>query len=106
MILEAIREVKRMGLRKDLKALYDAHMKQVRDGHARDEYVYDEGLAAGEAIGEARGEERGRLEGRDEGIRILIKDNQDAGVGEEEIVKKLQKYYSISKEEAIESLKK
>ena len=44
-----------MGLGKDLKALYEAHMKQVRDRNARDAYVYDEGVAAGELKGELRG---------------------------------------------------
>ena len=48
-VLEAIREVKLMGLGKDLIALYDAHMKQVRDRNARDAYVYDEGVAEGRA---------------------------------------------------------
>lgn len=47
-IAEAIREVKEMRLGKTLKALYDAHMKQIRDRNARDDYVRMEGLAAGE----------------------------------------------------------
>ena len=47
-ILEAIREVKRMSLGRSLKAVYEAHMKQIRDQNARDDYVRDEGIAIGE----------------------------------------------------------
>ena len=47
-VLAAIREVKLMNLGKGLRALYEAHMKEVRDRNARDEYVWDEGKAAGE----------------------------------------------------------
>jgi len=36
-----------MGFVKNLKVLYDAHMKQVRDRNAEDVYVYDQGLEAG-----------------------------------------------------------
>ena len=95
-----------MSLGRDLKALYDAHMKQIRDRNARDAYVYDEGVAAGEERGRSEGRLEGRLEGRDEGIRILIKDNLDAGVDEKDIVKKLQKYYSMSEQEALECVRK
>ena len=52
-ILAAIREVKVMGLGKNLWMLYEAHMKEIRDRNAREEYVFDEGLAAGKAEGKA-----------------------------------------------------
>ena len=52
-ILAAIREVKVMRLGKNLRALYEAHMKQIRDRKAEDAYVYDQGVAAGEAVGRA-----------------------------------------------------
>ena len=48
-VLAAIREVKVMGLGKNLRLLYEAHMKEIRDRNARDEYVYDEGWAGGKA---------------------------------------------------------
>ena len=35
-IADAIREVREMRLGKTLKALYDAHMKQIRDRNARE----------------------------------------------------------------------
>ncbi|MCH5250631.1 MAG: hypothetical protein J1E98_11890 [Lachnospiraceae bacterium] len=47
-IVEAIREVRTMGLGRTLKALYDAHMKDIRDRNARDDYVKMEGRAEGE----------------------------------------------------------
>lgn len=48
-ILEAIREVKVMSLRKDMRALYEAHVKEMRDRHAREDYVRAEGKAEGKA---------------------------------------------------------
>ena len=42
-IIEAINEVRTMRLSKTLKALYDGHMKQIRDRNARDDYVRSEG---------------------------------------------------------------
>lgn len=53
-IAEAIREVREMGLGKTLKVLYDAHMKEIRDRNARDDYVRMEGLETGRAEGEDR----------------------------------------------------
>ena len=50
-ILEAIKEIKQMSLSKGLRALYDAHMKEIRDRNARDDYVRDEGIVIGEARG-------------------------------------------------------
>ena len=46
-ILEAIKEVRIMSLGKTMRALYEGHMKQVRDQYARDEYVRTEGLQQG-----------------------------------------------------------
>ena len=59
-ILEAIKEVRLMGMSKTLKMLHDAHMKERRDQNARDDYVRNEGRL--------EGREEGRLEGRIEGI--------------------------------------
>ena len=52
-ILEAIKEVRLMGLGRVLKAVYDDHMKQIRDQNARDDYVREEGRAEGKAEGKA-----------------------------------------------------
>ena len=47
-VLTEKREIKLMNLGKGLRAMYEAHMKEVRDRNARDEYVWDEGRAEGE----------------------------------------------------------
>ena len=60
-ILAALREVKVMGLGKNMRALYEQRMKEIRDQKARDGYMYDEGLTAGEEIGKQMGEEMGRM---------------------------------------------
>ncbi len=52
-ILEAIEEVKAMSLRKGLRALYEAHLKEMRDRMAREDYVRGEGREAGKAEGKA-----------------------------------------------------
>lgn len=48
-ILAAVREVKVMSLRKNIRALYEAHMKEIRDRNAREDYVRAEGKAEGKA---------------------------------------------------------
>ncbi len=66
-ILEAMREVRIMGLGRSLRMLYEMRMKEIRDRKAEDDYVRDEGIAIGEArgieIGEARGIEIGEARG-------------------------------------------
>ena len=47
-IMEAIKEARTMRLGKTLRVLYDAHMKQIRDRNARDDYVRMEGRSEGE----------------------------------------------------------
>ena len=49
-ILEAIKEVRVMGLGRVLKALYDDHLKQIRDQNARDDYVREEGIRKGREL--------------------------------------------------------
>lgn len=71
-ILEAIREVRTMGLSRRLRLRYEAHLKQVRDEKAWKKYEREEarkeGLAEGHAEGHAKGLARGRAEGRAEGL--------------------------------------
>ena len=54
-IIEAVREVRTMRLGKMFRLLHDAHMKQIRDRNARDDYVRMEGLKEGHAEGLASG---------------------------------------------------
>lgn len=57
-IIEAVREVRTMRLGKMFRLLHDAHMKQIRDRNARDDYVRMEGLKEGHAEGLASGEDK------------------------------------------------
>ena len=70
-ILEAIKEVRIMNLGKTMRALYEGHMKQIRDQYARDEYVRTEGIEQGMEQGIEQGMEQvNRLNLR------LIEDNR------------------------------
>lgn len=44
----AIEEVKKMSLSERMRARYEAHMKDVRDRNAREDYVRKEGIEQGE----------------------------------------------------------
>ena len=46
-IAEAMREMKAMSLRKSLRAIHEARLKEIRDRNARDDYVRMEGKAEG-----------------------------------------------------------
>ena len=58
-ILEAIKEVRIMGLGKHLRLLYEAHLKEVRDKAAREDYVRREGWNAGHSEGRSKGRSEG-----------------------------------------------
>ena len=62
-VLEAIEEVRRMSLGKGLRALYEAHLKEVRDRWAREDYVRMEGEEKGRAEGRAEGKAEGEALG-------------------------------------------
>lgn len=57
-IIEAIKEIRIMGLGRIFKAPHDAHMKEIRDRNARDDYVRMEGRASGLAEGLTAGEDK------------------------------------------------
>ncbi|MCM1560837.1 MAG: Rpn family recombination-promoting nuclease/putative transposase [Butyrivibrio sp.] len=67
-IVEAVKEVKVMSLRKDLRALYEGHMREIRDRYARDDYVREEG----EAVGRVKGKAEGKVEGKAEDVLQLL----------------------------------
>lgn len=71
-ILEAIREVRVMGLSKRLRLHYEAYLKQVRDERAWKAYEREEarreGLAEGRMEGHTEGRAEGLAEGRAEGL--------------------------------------
>lgn len=52
-IREAIGAIKEMSLRKNLRYLYEAHMKSIRDRRAEDAYIREVGMAEGKAEAKA-----------------------------------------------------
>ena len=89
-ILEAIREIKLASAGKAIRAMYDAHMKEIRDRNAREDYVRDEGRTEGEAIGEARGEARGRAMGELRKVISLVRKKAAKDMLPEEIADMLE----------------
>ena len=53
-ILEEIKEVRVMSLRKNLKLMHEARLKEIRDRDAREDYVRKEGWNEGRSEGEDR----------------------------------------------------
>lgn len=97
-ILEAISEVRTMSLAKTLRVLHDAHMKEIRDRNARDDYVRNEGLMQGRA----EGREEGREEGENRLNRLyllLIADNRqedlERAAKDKQVREQLYKEYNI-----------
>ena len=84
-ILEAIREIKLANAGKVIRAMYDAHMKEIRDRDARDDYVREEGRTAGEAIGEARGRAEGFTAGELQKLISQVRKKAAKGMAPEEI---------------------
>ncbi len=80
-ILEAIEEVKAMSLRKGLRALYEARLKEMRDRMAREDYVRGEGREAGKAEGMAEGKAEGRAEGKAEDVLRLLEEKGSVSPG-------------------------
>ena len=82
-ILEAIREVRGMSLKKTLRALHEARLKEIRDRNAREDYVRNEGWNAGLNEGLREGEDKlNRLnasliaDNRLEDLERAIQDNE------------------------------
>lgn len=97
-ILEAIREVRGMSLKKTLRALHEARLKEIRDRNAREDYVRSEGWNAGrnEGLSEgiSEGEDRlNRLNGS------LIADNRledlERAIKDKEYREQLYKQYGL-----------
>ncbi|MCI9142047.1 MAG: Rpn family recombination-promoting nuclease/putative transposase [Lachnospiraceae bacterium] len=84
-ILEAIREIKLANAGKVIRAMYDAHMKEIRDRDARDDYVREEGRTEGEAIGEARGRAEGLTAGELQKLISQVRKKTAKGMAPEEI---------------------
>ncbi|MCI5713146.1 MAG: hypothetical protein MR324_08465 [Lachnospiraceae bacterium] len=82
----AIEEVKKMSLSEHMRTRYEAHMKEIRDQNAREDYVRQQGI------------QEGRQEGRIMQLIDLVKEGildesvaqQKSGLSEEEF----KKYFS------------
>ena len=82
----AIEEVKKMSLSEHMRTRYEAHMKEIRDRNAREDYVRQQGI------------QEGRQEGRIMQLIDLVKEGildesvaqQKSGLSEEEF----KKYFS------------
>lgn len=97
-ILEAIREVRGMSLRKTLRALHEARLKEIRDRNAREDYVRSEGWNAGRN----EGLREGMREGEDKLNRLngsLIADNRledlERAIQDKEYREQLYKQYGL-----------
>ena len=97
-ILEAIREVRGMSLRKTLRALHEARLKEIRDRNAREDYVRSEGWNAGRNEGLSEG----MREGEDKLNRLngsLIADNRledlERAIQDKEYREQLYRQYGL-----------
>ncbi len=61
-----------MSLRKGLRALYEAHLREIRDRNARDAFVREEGRAEGKEEGKAEGMEVGKAVGKADAVLQLL----------------------------------
>ena len=58
-ILEAVKEVRIMSLRKTLRLMHEARLKEIRDRDAREDYVRNEGRSEGIELGRSEGRSQG-----------------------------------------------
>lgn len=91
-----------MSLRKNLRVLHEAHLKEIRDRDAREDYVRKEGWNAGRSEGLKEGWNAGRSEGEDRLNCLngsLIADNRfkdlERAIKDKEYREKLYKEYGI-----------
>ena len=77
---------------KEKRLEYEAREKAIRD--------HNQLMLEAKQNGREEGRKEGRKEGREEGIQALILDNLDEGISKERILTKLQKRFSLTKEEA------
>lgn len=85
-ILEAIREIKEMGLSKTLRVIYEARLKEIRDQRAIEAYIRDEAREQGLAEGREKGMQEGIQQGMQEGIQQGMQQGIEQGI---ELAKKV-----------------
>lgn len=88
-ILEAVKEVRHMSLGRWARAMYDEHMKMVRDQHARDDYVRDQGIDIGAE------QERNRLTNLIARMNAAGEGDQVTHLQDPEFVQEMLKKYNL-----------
>lgn len=73
---------------------YEAREKAILD--------YNQGMFEAEQRGMQRGKQEGIQQGRQEGIYAIISGGLEDGLSEERILSRLQQYFSLTKEQAIQ----
>ena len=96
-IIEAIKELKEISLTDRLRYEYEMRLKEKRDRHAEDKFVYEQGQENGIKIGQEHE--------REKNIKVLIRSMRSIGAANEQIVNVLMKEYELSKEEAEEKIR-
>ena len=90
----AIEEVKKMSLSEHMRTRYEAHMKEIRDRNAREDYVRQQGIECGRQEGIQEGRQEGRIMQLIDLVKEGILDEsvaqQKSGLSEEEF----KKYFS------------
>ena len=84
-ILEAIKELKEIGLPKMIRMEYEMRLKAKLDRYAEDKFVF----------------EQGREQGREDGMRSLVKSLRRNRCSDEQIAAELMQEYGLSNEEAM-----
>ena len=86
----AIEEVKKMSLSEHMRTRYEAHMKEIRDRNAREDYVRQQGIECGRQEGIQEGRIMQLIDLVKEGILDESVAQQKSGLSEEEF----KKYFS------------
>jgi predicted transposase/invertase (TIGR01784 family) len=73
---------------------YEAREKAILD--------YNQGMFEAEQRGMQRGKQEGIQQGRQEGIYAIISGGLEDGLSEERILSRLQQYFSLTKEQAMQ----
>lgn len=84
-IIEAIKEIRQIGLPKLIRMEYDMRLKAKLDRMAEDEFVF----------------EQGKKEGREDGMRVLIKYLRRNGLSDGQIAEEIMQEYGLDREEAV-----
>ena len=75
-IQKAIRELRRMSLNNPIRVLYEGYQKKRRDEIARENYVWEEGIAKGRAEGKIEGKAEGWKKGQEALLEKMLRDGE------------------------------